>query len=161
MARTEQFHIVAAFYLQYSSTFSYFSSSCFAQTAKEATQDGFICNPNSLRLPFNAWSPQDGNWGMHIALLTLERDYAVYVFGLASLTRMLPSTLFVSALRFSSSGRCRLNLYSIIWNGNRMIYFTFLLLTKPKNNKRDKIKEKFICPKYLNLLWCCHGSPFK
>lgn len=51
---------------------------------------------------------------MHIALLTLERDYAVYVFGLASLTRMLPSTLFVSALRFSSSGRCRLNLYSII-----------------------------------------------
>lgn len=26
------------------------------QTAKEATQAGFICNPNSLRLSFNAWS---------------------------------------------------------------------------------------------------------
>lgn len=46
MTRTEQFHFTELLYPQYSSTFNYFSSTCFAKPAREETQAGFICSPN-------------------------------------------------------------------------------------------------------------------
>lgn len=78
MARTEQFHITAVFYLpSLPSIFSCFFSSLFAQAAKQAIEAGFIFNPNSLRLPFNAWvSVGQALWNVHRTNI-VEANYAL------------------------------------------------------------------------------------
>lgn len=70
------------------SIFSCFFSSRFAQAAKQAIEAGFIFNPNSLRLPFNAWvSVGQALWNVHRTNI-VEANYALQVLGLASLSCM-------------------------------------------------------------------------
>lgn len=89
------------------SIFSYFTSSCLAQAAKQATAARFIFSPNRLRLPFNAWfSTEWALWNVHHTN-TVETNYGpLSAWSCLSYRHACsPSILIISALWFSSSGR--------------------------------------------------------